>query len=185
MAMKLSDLGLPKKLLEKLDKSSIVSVSELTSRTEKDILKISGIGKSALCKIKEALGKNNLKLKKDPQKKARISREKSLFIIRTLLKKDPVGSFSWSREVKMAADLVDLYGWSFWSSFRPDFQVNTLQFYFSEKGREILKIRKLSDQKKFLIKDKRSEKLIDESAPKLGKDFIINRKPKTIKEFLS
>jgi len=109
-----------------------------------------------------------------------ISREQSIFMVEGLLKT----AQNWSEEVRHARVLIKKHGWEFWKTFKPSFLVNTLKFYFTKDGEKIIQLRKLENKRKFLLTDKK-EKLIDPKSPKLGEDKKIEKKPKSIKDFLT
>jgi len=121
------------------------------------------------------------KIKLAKEKDSRISRDQSVFMIENFLKKPPQ---SWIKEVRIAGILIKKHGWEFWKKFKPDFLVNTLNFYFSDKGKKIIKLKMVSNEKEFLL-TKKEEKLVDPNSPKLGDDKKINKTPKSIKDFLS
>ena len=120
------------------------------------------------------------KLNPKGKKSSNISRQQSVFMIEGLLKV----AKNWPEEVKFASILIKKHGWDFWKTFKPEFLVNTLRFYFSKKGEQILKLRKIEKKRKFLLNEKK-ETFVDPDSPKLGEDLKIQKTPKTIKDFLS
>jgi len=92
---------------------------------------------------------------------------------------------AWGREGKICATLRQKYGSDFllWVSPPEDYQVNSLTFYYSVLGRN-----HLSDQlvefSKFKENPPKQINEIDLSGTKIEEDIHIEKKPKTLKEFL-
>ena len=93
-------------------------------------------------------------------------------------KKDKNLRSFWSREMKILNYLLDKFpNITFWQKVRLH-KVNSLLFYKTEKG--LKKLRKKYKEFNYKIPQKKDIILSD----KAGEDFVINKKNKTLRQFL-
>ena len=86
----------------------------------------------------------------------------------------------WSKEIKFLNDLIKIFpNEDFWDKVKFPKQYDSLLFLKSEYGLSLV-------QKKFLeFSYQPKPKEIIKLGEKTGKDYVFNKKPKTIKDFLS
>ena len=86
----------------------------------------------------------------------------------------------WKREFKLFNDLIELYpNMEFWDKVNFHQEWDSLRILKSDYGKKILE--KKYNEFHYILPSYQQQKLGD----KIGDDAVINKKPKTIREFLS
>lgn len=173
----ISDCDLTPKVVKILKDNEITNVRELTDKTQKQLKSIKGLGSLGSAEILIFLKKNRLRMAPEVKKIDPLLDFKKKLVFKYL--KDP-NQANFGRELKAANALLQVKPVEFWENFTLNFKLNSLYFFLSQRGKEI--IFEASIKKKELPTIEETTTELSES--KLGTDIVCN-KPKSIKDFLN
>lgn len=160
-----------------LVENGIFDLEGLTSKTKKELAAMPGLGPTALNEIQVFLISQKLKLK-GPVKKAAVDFEFRKFMVEKFLKPEKK-LLEYGDNIRVAGNLLKKYpDKEFWSRFSIPFKLNSLLFFYGEKGKEILEKAYFQPKEQQIKIEK-----VELSNEKFGQDFEL--KPKSIKDFLN
>jgi hypothetical protein len=174
---KIAETTITPKVKKALEKAGILTVADITKKTQPEIKKIKGLGQIGFAELTLFISQNKLKLAKGKQDT--LAPKKKFLMDRFL--KDPKGCNK-NQEFSVAGKLLARYpDETFWEKFNITFKLNSLCFFLSQKGRELVDKAYYQPKTENKIQQKEEVKL---STVKVGED-IVSVKPKSIQDFLN
>lgn len=178
MDLKIAETNLSQKIKNSLEVAGILTVGDIGKKTNSELKKIKGLGKLGMAELTLFISKNKIKLakgKKDELAGAKVS------LINKFLK-DPKACNK-SQEFSVAGKLLKLYPEpEFWERFNITFKLNSLCFFLSQRGREI--VNKGYYAPKTENKVQQQQAVVKLETEKVGED-IVTEAPKSIRDFLN
>lgn len=179
---KIEDINLSTRTKNALIKAGFSQLSDFENVTKQNIKNIIGIGPTGYREITKLI---NLKSDKGRFELRRFLVEK--FIKISLLKNydQETKNSVWQNNITIASRLLKKYNEEeFWKSFNLSFKLNSLAFFLTEKGNEILS-KGYSEWKLNLTWKEDEKENYKLECEKQGEDAILDNKPKTLKDFLN
>jgi hypothetical protein len=175
--LEITKTTLSPKIKNALEKAGIITVVDISKKTNPELKKVKGLGKLGMAELILFINKNKIKLaktKKDETIPLKVS------IINKFLK-DPKACKR-NLEFSVAAKLLKLYPEpEFWGKFNVTFKLNSLCFFLSQRGREIVDKAYYAPKTENKVQQQTVIKLESE---KVGED-IVTAAPKSIRDFLN
>jgi len=114
-----------------------------------------------------------------------VARHNKQKIIKRILNIDPKKNLPkefWQREYKVFKDLLKLYpNLHFWNKVNFNFEMDSLRILTADFAKKILE--KKYNEYHYIIPEQQKQTKLNDS--KSGDDFIVSKKPKNLREFLS
>lgn len=156
--------------------ANLFTVSDISTKQKKEIKKIKGLGEQGMCELILFCKKNKIKFAAAP-KDLDAGFKKDL--ITRFLKPENI---NWGNEMRVLAKLLKTYpDKEKWQKFALSFKLNSLCFFFTQKGKEMLQKGYYTPAATSTIK---IEKPIELGTEKVGEDIVVE-KPKSLRDFLN
>ena len=176
LEMEIAKTNLSRKVKTALEKGAVLLVGDIEKRTLGDVKKIKGLGMVGLAELTLFIRDNKLKLKKG-------ERDEEAPLKKGLIDKFLKDSSSCNKnqEFSVAGKLLKKYpDKEFWDKFNISFKLNSLCFFLSQKGKEILEKAYYAPK----VQNKIQTQKVIISTCKTGEDLIVE-KPKSIQDFFN